>query len=58
VYFLYFEMMNGGLYKEPSIISGLVLPSDQKLILGLLATITLDVVPFRAYALFLGCLHS
>jgi hypothetical protein len=31
---------------------GLVLPSGQKLILGILATITLKVVPFLACALF------
>jgi hypothetical protein len=31
---------------------GLVLPSGQKLTLDLLATITLEVVPFRAYAQF------
>jgi hypothetical protein len=35
---------------------GLVLPFGQKQILGLLATITLEVVPFRTYALFPGLL--
>jgi hypothetical protein len=29
-----------------------VLPSGQKLTLGLLATITIEIVPFRAYAQF------
>jgi hypothetical protein len=29
-----------------------VLPSGQKITLGLLATITLKVVPFREYAMF------
>jgi hypothetical protein len=32
--------------------SGLVLPSGQKLTLGLLTTVTLEVVPFRVYAPF------
>jgi hypothetical protein len=31
---------------------GLLLPSDQKLTLSLLATVTLEVVPFLAYASF------
>jgi hypothetical protein len=31
--------------------TGTVLPSGQKLTLGLLATITLEIVPFCAYAL-------
>jgi hypothetical protein len=35
---------------------GLVLPSGQKRTLGLLATITLDVVPFGEYAPFLSLL--
>jgi hypothetical protein len=34
------------------------LPSGQKLSLGLLATISLEVVPFRAYALFHALLPS
>jgi hypothetical protein len=39
-------------YTEPSIITGLVLSCGLKLTLGLLATITLKVVPFLEYALF------
>jgi hypothetical protein len=35
---------------------GLVLPSDKKLTLGLLAAITLEVVPFCEYARFLAFL--
>lgn len=38
--------------KRSSKISGLLLPSVQKIVLGLLATIALEVVPFRAYAPF------
>jgi hypothetical protein len=38
--------------------SGLVLPSGQQLTSGLLATITLEVVPFHAYALLLFLIAS
>jgi hypothetical protein len=43
------------MYKEPSIISGtfaLLLPSGQKVTLGLLTTVTLEVVPIHVYAPF------
>jgi hypothetical protein len=39
-------------YEKPYIISGTVLPSSQKPTLSLLATITLEIVAFRAYAPF------
>jgi hypothetical protein len=42
----------GGSTKSHPQFPGLVLPSGRKLTLGLLATITLEVVPFRAYAPF------
>jgi hypothetical protein len=43
-----------GYYKEPSIISGTGAAIwSKKLTLGLLATITLEVVPFGAYVQFL-----
>jgi hypothetical protein len=48
----YLESNVYDIYEVVSIISGLVLPSGQKTTLGLLATITFEVVPFRAYAPF------
>jgi hypothetical protein len=38
--------------KSHPLFQGLVLPPCQKLTLGLLATITLEVVPFREHILF------
>jgi hypothetical protein len=40
------------IYKEPTILSGIRAAIWSKLTLGLLATITLEVVPFCAYTLF------
>jgi hypothetical protein len=46
------EVKNGGHTTIHPKFPGLVLPSGQKLALGLLATITLEVVPFRSYVPF------
>jgi hypothetical protein len=45
------------MYKELSIISGTDAADWSKLTLRLLATITLEVVPFRAYAPFPALCH-